>query len=68
MSALSYLTLTQLKNRVRGVFRSPAKLIYAIIVVALLALVVFAGAMQEAEGTWARPTTSWGPSSWAISR
>ena len=42
MSALSYLTLTQLKNRVKGVFRSPAKLIYAIIVVALLALVVFA--------------------------
>ncbi len=50
MSALTYLTLTQFKNRIRGVFRSPAKLIYAIIVIALLAFVVFAGNMEDAEG------------------
>ena len=40
MSALAYLTLTQFKNRVKGMFRSPAKLIYAIIVAALLVLVM----------------------------
>ena len=40
MSALAYLTLTTLKNRLRGVFRSPAKLIYSVIVVALLVFVV----------------------------
>ncbi len=50
MSALTYLTLTQFKNRIRGVFRSPAKLIYAIIVIALLAFVVLAGNMEDAEG------------------
>ena len=60
MSALSYLTLTQLKNRVKGVFRSPAKLIYTLIVVALLALVVFAGAMQEAEGDMGAPNDQLG--------
>ena len=49
MSALTYLTLTQFKNRIRGLVRSPAKLIYAIIVVALLGLVVFAGNMEEGE-------------------
>ena len=60
MSALSYLTLTQLKNRIRGVFRSPAKLIYAVIVIALLVFVVFAGNMDAAEGGAGKPNSQLG--------
>ena len=47
MSALAYLTLTTLKNRLKGIFRSPAKLIYSVIVIALLVFVVFIGAAGE---------------------
>ena len=39
MSALTYLTLTRLKNGIRDLLRKPARLIY---VVFLLALLVFA--------------------------
>ena len=60
MSALTYLTLTQFKNRIRGVFRSPAKLIYAVIVAALLVLVVFAGNMDAAEGATGAPNAQLG--------
>ena len=60
MSALTYLTLTQLKNRVKGVFRSPAKLIYAVIIVALLVLVVFAGNMDAGEGDVGTPNAQLG--------
>ena len=58
MSALTYLTLTQFKNRIRGLVRSPAKLIYAIIVVALLGLVVFAGNMEEGEAGAPTPSSA----------
>ena len=60
MSALAYLTLTTLKNRVRGVLRSPAKLIYAIVVIALLALVVIAGSLDESEDGLGRPNSHLG--------
>lgn len=50
MSALSYLTLTQLKNRVKGVFRSPAKLIYTIFIFAMVVLVIFAGGKAGEDG------------------
>ena len=60
MSALAYLTLTTLRNRVKGVFRSPAKLIYSIIVVALLVFVVFIGAMGEAEDGLGEPNSQLG--------
>ena len=60
MSALAYLTLTTLKNRVRGVFRSPAKLIYSVIVVALLAFVVFIGAAGEGGDSSASPNSQLG--------
>lgn len=49
MSALTYLTLTQLKNRIRSLVRSPAKLIYSVIVLALLGLVIFAGSQEDGE-------------------
>lgn len=50
MSALNYLTLTQFKNRVKGIFRSPAKLIYAIFLLAMLVLVLFSGTMAGEDG------------------
>lgn len=57
MSALTYLTLTRLKNGIRDLLRKPARLIY---VVFLLALLVFAvqgsGAhtLQRATGTFVK--------------
>ena len=60
MSALAYLTLTTLKNRLRGLFRSPAKLIYAIVVVALLVFVVVIGAAGESGGGSAAPNSQLG--------
>ena len=50
MSALAYLTLATLKNRVRGLFRSPAKLIYAIFLLAMLVLLLFSGTMAGEDG------------------
>ena len=50
MSALTYLTLTQLKNRFKGIFRSPAKLIYTIFLLAMLVLVLFSGTMAGEDG------------------
>ena len=38
MSPLSYLLFTRFKNQIKGVFRSPAKLIYAVILIALLVI------------------------------
>ena len=60
MSALAYLTLTQFKNRVKGMFRSPAKLIYAIIVAALLVLVIVAGNMPNEDGSVGTPDATLG--------
>lgn len=60
MSALAYLTLTQFKNRVKGMFRSPAKLIYAIIVAALLVLVIVAGNMPSEDGSVGTPDATLG--------
>lgn len=50
MSALTYLTLTKLKNRFKGIFRSPAKLIYAIFLLAMLVLLLFSGTMAGEDG------------------
>ncbi len=47
MSALTYLTLTKLKNQIKGLFRSPAKMIYTVIMVALLVFVIVAGDHNE---------------------
>ena len=60
MSALAYLTLTQFKNRVKGMFRSPVKLIYAIIVAALLVLVIVAGNMPSEDGSVGTPDATLG--------
>ena len=43
MSPLSYLLFTRFKNQIKGVFRSPAKLIYAIALIAVMVLVVVGG-------------------------
>lgn len=45
--ALPYLVLTRLKNQIKNLLRSPAKLIYALIIIALLAFVLFAGHMGD---------------------
>lgn len=49
MSALAYLTLTKLKNQIKGLFRSPAKIIYTVIMIALLVFVFVAG--EHSQGT-----------------
>ena len=49
MSPLSYLLFTRFKNQIKGVFRSPAKLIYAVILIALLVLVIVGGGKGAAE-------------------
>lgn len=48
-SALVYLTLKKLKNQIKGIFKSPAKLVYALVMIALLALVIFSGNMEDSE-------------------
>lgn len=48
-SPLVYLTLKKLKNQIKGIFKSPAKLVYAIVMIALLALVIFSGNMDDGE-------------------
>lgn len=60
MSALTYLTLTQFKNRIRGLVRSPAKLIYSIVVIALLVLVIVAGNMPGEDGSTGSPNAALG--------
>lgn len=60
MSALTYLTLTALKNRARGILRSPAKLIYTLVIVALLALVVVSGMLGGQEGELGAPNSQLG--------
>ena len=49
MSPLSYLLFTRFKNQIKGVFRSPAKLIYAVILIALLVLVIVGGGKGAAK-------------------
>ena len=60
MSALTYLTLTQFKNRIRGLVHSPAKLIYSIVVIALLVLVIVAGNMPGEDGSTGSPNAALG--------
>lgn len=48
-SALVYLTVIKLKNQLIGVVKSPAKLIYAIILIALFAVSAFSGQAMETE-------------------
>ncbi len=43
MSALGYLYLTKQKNRIREYFRSPSKLIFPIVVLALICMSIFMG-------------------------
>ena len=55
MSPLSYLLFTRFKNQIKGVFRSPAKLIYAIVLIALMVLVVVGGQAGASETEYFRP-------------
>ncbi len=48
-SALGYLTFTKLKNQVKDLVRSPAKLIYVVVMAAVLALSVMGRSGQELE-------------------
>ena len=48
-SPLVYLTATKLKNQLIAVVKSPAKLIYAVILVALFALTAFSGSAYDLE-------------------
>ena len=48
-SPLVYLTATKLKNQLAGVVKSPAKLIYAVFLVALFALTSVSGSAMETE-------------------
>ena len=57
MSPLSYLLFTRFKNQIKGVFRSPAKLIYAVILIALLVLVIVGGGKGAAEMEEFRPAS-----------
>ena len=55
MSPLSYLLFTRFKNQIKGVFRSPAKLIYAIALIAVMVLVVVGGQAGASEREYFRP-------------
>ncbi|MEE0696904.1 MAG: putative ABC exporter domain-containing protein [Oscillospiraceae bacterium] len=57
MSPLSYLLFTRFKNQIKGIFRSPAKLIYAVILIALMVLVVIGGRETAAETETFRPSS-----------
>ena len=46
-SPLVYLTVTKLKNQLIAVVKSPAKLIYAVILVALFGLTAFSGSAYD---------------------
>ncbi len=48
-SALGYLTFTKLKNQIKDLLRSPAKLIYVVVMAAVLALSVMGRSGQELE-------------------
>ena len=48
-SPLVYLTVTKLKNQLIAVVKSPAKLVYAVILVALFALTAFSGSSYDVE-------------------
>lgn len=48
-NALGYLTFTKLKNQVKDLVRSPAKLIYVVVMAAVLALSVMGRSGQELE-------------------
>ncbi len=50
--ALSYLLLTKLKNKVKSIVKSPAKLVYTLIMLAMIGLVIFAGnkGAEESQG------------------
>lgn len=57
MSPLSYLLFTRFKNQIKGIFRSPAKLIYAVVLIALLVLGVIGGQAGAAEAETFRPSS-----------
>lgn len=57
MSPLSYLLFTRFKNQIKGIFRSPAKLIYAVVLIALLVLVLIGGRESAAETGVFRPSS-----------
>lgn len=49
MNALGYLIFTRLKNTLKSLIRQPARLIYVIIIVALIGFTIFAGHVDEGE-------------------
>ena len=48
-SPLVYITVRKLKNQLIGVVKSPAKLIYAVLLVALFAFTAFSGGVYDME-------------------
>lgn len=49
MNALAFLILTRLKNTLKSLVRQPVRLIYAVILVALIGFTIFAGNQEESE-------------------
>lgn len=49
MSALAYLIFTRLKNTLKSLVRQPARLIYVVIIIALISFTIFAGHADESE-------------------
>lgn len=49
MSCFPYLILTRLKNKIKGILKKPAYLIYILLMAALLIFVIIAGNMDNAE-------------------
>ncbi len=49
-SPLVYLTVTKFKNQIKGVLKSPSKLIYGIFLIVMLVFVAFAGSGGEESG------------------
>ena len=47
--ALTYLTMTKLKNQLRSILKSPAHLIYGVIMIALLVFMAFSGGRTQQE-------------------
>lgn len=49
-SPLVYLTLTKLKNQIKALLKSPAKLIYGLFLIAMFALVIYSSSFMEEDG------------------
>ena len=50
MGALTYLLLTKLKNRIKSLLKSPVKLVYAVILLGLIAITIIGGSEAREAG------------------